>query len=540
MTIAEAGAPRTASRGAALGTVLAVLFLTFLDTTIVSVTLGNLETGISAGVIPLQWVVNAYALVFASLMLLGGSLGDRLGRKRVMIAGIVIFTIGSLMCALASGVAVVIAGRAVMGLGAAASEPGTLSVIRQLYPQRAQRARALGAWSAVSGLALALGPVIGGLLVGAGDWRSVFWFNLAASIVLLAAVVLFVPESKDPQPGRIDFAGFVLGAAGLGCVIFAAISGEYKGYTTWWIVTLFVIGGLCLLAFGPVERRVRNPMLNLSYIRKPIVSSALFAAFAVYFGVFAIFFFTALYLDIGQNYSGLRLAGMFAPMAVAIVVGGLATGPWVARVGSRAPTVAGCALAAVGMLLARVELGHGADLTFWLLALALALAGLGFGITVVPLTSAVLSHVPARHSGMAASATNTARQLGAVVGVAVLGAIINSHLTNSVSRLFDQSPLLSALAPSAKEQVLKILETGGASGSFSLADIPPSIKTDFLHGVQLALLVAIVLIVLAGLTAALVREPAPLDDDEVEGQLTSTGSTASGSAPPSTSSTGSA
>ena len=148
---------RAHARGAALATVLGVLFLTFLDTTIVSVTLGDIVSDVGAGVIPLQWVVNAYALVFASLMLIGGTLGDRFGRKRLMLAGVIVFAVGSLMCAVASGVSLIIAGRAVMGLGAAASEPGTLSVIRQLYPQRATRARALGAWSAISGLALALG-----------------------------------------------------------------------------------------------------------------------------------------------------------------------------------------------------------------------------------------------------------------------------------------------------------------------------------------------------------------------------------------------
>jgi EmrB/QacA subfamily drug resistance transporter len=506
-----------ASRGAALATVLGVLFLTFLDTTIVSVTLGDLETDVSAGVIPLQWVINAYALAFASLMLLGGSLADRFGRKRLMRAGIVIFAIGSVICAVASGVAVVIAGRAVMGVGAAACEPGTLSVIRQLYPQRGERARALGAWSAVSGIALALGPVIGGLLVGAGDWRSVFWFNFAAALVLVVTVLAFVPESRDPQPGRIDLAGFVLGALGIGCVIFAAISGEYEGWSTWWVVALFVVGGLCLIAFGPVESRVRNPMLDVRYVRTPIVASSLFAAFAVYFGVFAIFFFTALYLDIALSYSGLRLAAMFAPMAVAIALGGLGAGPWVARVGSRVPTVVGCVVAAGGMLLARVELGHGNHLTFALLALALAVAGLGFGVTVVPLTSAVLGHIPARHSGMAASATNTARQLGAVVGVAALGAIVNGHLTSAVNKVFSD-PFLAALEGGRlKAQTIKVLETGGGGSQFDLSKLvkepffAPFVRA-FLNGVQWALLVSMVLILLAAVIAAVTREPPPADE----------------------------
>jgi EmrB/QacA subfamily drug resistance transporter len=505
----DGGLTPAVPRRAALAAVLAVLFLTFLDTTIVSVTLGNLETDISAGIIPLQWVINAYALVFASLMLVGGALADRFGRKRLMLAGIVVFCIGSVMCALASGVALVIAGRAVMGVGAAASEPGTLSVIRQLYPQRGERARALGAWSAVSGLALALGPVIGGLLVGAGDWRSVFWFNLALGVVVLVAVWGFVPDSRDPHPGRLDPAGFVLATGGIFCLVFAAISGEYKGYSTWWIIALFVVGGLCLLAFGPVESRVRSPMLNPAYVRAPAVRSALFAAFAVYFGVFAIFFLTALYLDIGLHYSGWRLAAMFAPMAAAIVVGGLAAGPWVARAGARPPMVVGCALAAVGMLLARFELGEGASLTFALLALALALAGLGFGITVVPLTSAVLSNIPSRHSGVAASATNTARQLGAVVGVAALGAIVNARLTDEINHQL-RSPLLAG----ARDSILRILETGGSSGSFSIDDIPDSYVNAFLDGLKIALIVATVLIALAGVAAAFVREPDGVDDDD--------------------------
>jgi MFS family permease len=514
-------AAATTARRAALATVLAVLFLTFLDTTIVSVTLGNLETDVSAGVIPLQWVINAYALVFASLMLIGGSLADRLGRKWVMLAGIAIFCAGSVMCAIAPGVSMVIGGRAVMGIGAAASEPGTLSVIRQLYPDRRERARALGIWSAVSGLALALGPVIGGVLVGVGDWRSVFWFNLALGGVLGIAVVLFVPDSRDPRPGALDLGGFVLGTGGIFCLVFASISGEYQGYGTWWIVLLFVVGAVCVLAFIPAEKRARTPMLDPNYIKAPIVRVALFVAFAVYFGVFAIFFLTALYLDIGLQYSGWELAAMFAPMAAAIVAGGLIAGPWVARLGSRQPMVTGCALAAGGIALARIEITrlplpkHGVDQTttsqFVILAFALALAGIGFGITVVPLTSAVLSHIPAEHSGIAASATNTARQLGAVVGVAALGAIVNARLTDEVHKTFS-GPLLGG----ARNSILKILETGGSAGSFTISDIPANFLRAFRDGLAVSLLAALSLVGLAGLIAAFVREPPPLEDADID------------------------
>lgn len=521
-------------RGAALATLLGVLFLTFLDTTIVAVVLGDIVSDVGAGVIPLQWVVNAYALVFASLMLLGGSLGDRFGRRRVMLAGIAVFALGSLVCALAPSVGWIIVGRAVMGLGAAACEPGTLSILRQLYDDRAERARALGAWSAVSGLALALGPVVGGALVAAGGWRWVFWFNLIAAAVLFALVAATVPESRATRRGRLDVAGAVLAAGGLGCVIFAAISGEYRGYTTIWIVALFVVGAALLAAFVPVERRASDPLLRLDYLRRPVVAVALFAAFAVYFGVFAIFFFTALYLDVAVGYSGGRLALMFAPMAAAIVVGGLAAGRWVARAGSRWPTALGCAAGAGGMLLARFVLDRAGDPPFALLSLALALAGLGFGVTVVPLTSAVLTHVPARDSGMAASATNTARQLGAVVGVAALGAVVNHYLTGAVDKL---DPLLLQLA-GGRDAAVRLIQTGGGSDVLGGVDLSTAIRSTpalrpfvdgFLDGLQWALLVAIVLTVLAGVLAALVREP-----------HTSTGSTSAGSAPPSNASTGSA
>jgi EmrB/QacA subfamily drug resistance transporter len=508
----EVGRTRTIGRPAALTAVLAVLFLTFLDTTIVSVALGNIQFDLGAGVIPLQWVLNAYSLVFASLMLVAGSLSDRLGRKWVMVAGIMVFCGGSVMCAVAPSVGWVIAGRAVMGVGAAASEPGTLSVIRQLYPDAAQRARALGAWSAVSGLSLALGPVIGGLLVDLADWRAVFWFNLALGAVLLVAVALVVPNSSDPQPGRIDSGGFVLGAVALASVIYAGISGEQYGYGTWWIVALFVVGGLAGVGFVAVEHRVVSPMLDLSYLKDAAVSNALFAAVTVYFGVFSIFFLTALYLDVLVGYSGQRLAGVFAPMAIAIVLGATGSGFWVGLLGPRGPLLTGCVLSAAGMLAARHYLT--ADPGFVPLAVSLAVAGFGFGVAVVPLTSAVLGHVPAARSGMAASATNTARQVGSVVGVAALGAIVNSYLTHDLRRTLG----------SGSGYIIRLLETGGSDAAGQNLASPPAIikpivdaaATAYRNGLHAALLVAALLILLSALITAIVPRGALAPDTEFD------------------------
>src|SRR5271168_662220 len=203
-------ASRWGGQGLALATLCTLLFLTFLDNTVVSVALGDVQTTLHANVTDLQWVVGAYALTFASLMLACGMIGDELGRKKVMLAGAGVFCAGSVLCALAPNVSVLIAGRAVMGLGAAASEPGTLSVIRHIYTEDRARARAVGVWAAVSGLALAMGPVIGGAIIGAWNWRGIFWFNLFFGLVALLVAAVVVPESSDHRQLRVDTLGTVL------------------------------------------------------------------------------------------------------------------------------------------------------------------------------------------------------------------------------------------------------------------------------------------------------------------------------------------
>lgn len=505
-TIAQTGSS-TRSSGVALGTVCAVLFLTFLDTTIVSVALGDIQGDLHAGVISLQWVVNAYTLVFASLMLTAGTLGDRYGRKRVMVIGLVVFCAGSVLSALAGTVALLIVGRAVMGVGAAASEPGTLSVIRHIYPNGATRAKAIGIWAAVSGVALAMGPVAGGLLVGAFSWRSIFWFNLIAGVILVAAAIAFVPESADPQHGRLDIPGFLLGSTFLGCVIYAAIAGESVGYDRPYVMTLFVLGLVALVLLIVVELRAVNPMFNIRYLRIPIVGSALTVAFVIYFGIFAIFFFSALYLQEVVGYSAWRTAAVFAPMAVAIVLGSLVSGVWTARANASMPMLVGCVLSGVGILLARGQLHQAADFTE--LAFTLMVAGAGFGIAVVPLTSAVLSGVPAEHSGMAAAATSTMRQVGAVVGVAALGALVNANLTSGLKdrlRELDIPANFDAIIINAIETGSVPEGSGGTDYAQSYGSVVDQViqaTYDAFHaGLETALLVSAVLSFAAAVVVA--------------------------------------
>jgi EmrB/QacA subfamily drug resistance transporter len=447
------------AQAAALATLCMVLFLTFLDNTVVSVGLANIQTSLHAGVTSLQWVVDGYALTFATFMLAAGTMGDILGRKKVMLGGVAIFCAGSVVCAMAPSAAWLIAGRVIMGVGAAASEPGTLSVIRHVYPDRGTRADALGVWAAVSGLALALGPVIAGGLVGASSWRAIFWFNLGFGLLAFAMAAAFVPESSDPEGRRFDWAGMLLGGAALGCVSFAIIQGEISGYGAWWIIALFTASIALGIAFLVVERSRSSPMIDLALFRKPPFLGSNIVAFATFFGTFSIFFFTALYVQVVITQSAYQTALDFLPMAVALILGSAVTGPWVARAGPRVPMVVGCVLAAAGIFITSATLGPHSGLST--LGWTLPIAGIGFGIALVPVTSAALTVVPPQRSGMAASATNTSRELGAVIGVAVLGAVVDSKLTGELA------VRLKALGipPSFQSLVINAVSNGGLSST---------------------------------------------------------------------------
>jgi EmrB/QacA subfamily drug resistance transporter len=446
------------AQAVALATLCVVLFLTFLDNTIVSVGLANVQSDLHAGVTSLQWVVNGYALTFAAFMLAAGMLGDTLGRKKIMLAGVAVFCAGSVVAALSPNVDTLIAARVIMGLGAAASEPGTVSIIRHVYPDQRTRADALGVWAGVSGLALALGPVIGGALVGLSSWRDIFWFNLFVGAVAFTMAVVFVPETADPDGRRLDVPGIVLGALSLACGSFAVIQGEESGYSSWWIILLFVLAGLTAVVFIAVERRAKTPVLQPSLFAKAPMAGSNFAAFAAYFGIFSIFFFTALYMQVVANASAYQTAIDFLPMAAGLIISSVATGPWVARIGPRVPMTVGCLLAAGGVLATGALLNP--NIGFSTLGWVLPIAGVGFGMALVPITSTPLAVAPPERSGMAASATNTSRELGAVFGVAILGSIVNARLTGGLATRLRAI----GIPPSFQSLVLHAVTGGGLSG----------------------------------------------------------------------------
>jgi len=496
----------------ALAAVCAVLFLTFLDNTIVSVALGDMQTNLRAGVTSLQWIVDGYMLAFTALMLTGGTLGDLLGRKKVLLAGVAVFSAGSLVGALAGSIGMLIAGRVVMGVGAAACEPGTLSLIRQIYPDRHERAQALGVWTAVSGISLALGPVLGGVLVAAGGWRDIFWFNLAFGVVILVVAARVLPESADPQGRRLDVPGLITGALAIGAVTFAVIEGESVGYGTWWVPLLFVVAAAATALFVVLERRSLDPVLRLDFFRRPAFSGATVVAFATSFGLFAVFFFTALYLQVVAGFSGWKIALQFVAMSVAMVAGGVAAGRIAATRGPRVPMSAGCLIAGGTMFAVDALLDPNVSVA----ALAFALAGVGFGLglALVAVTAAVLSIVPAERSGMAASTVNTSREFGGVLAVATLGAVVNAQIVSDLTHRLVRLGVPEAF----RSLVINAVTHGGLPANAAkaaaanplaakfLAQLAPVIaaaKDAFGRGLHVALVVAAVILLAGAVVGAL-------------------------------------
>jgi EmrB/QacA subfamily drug resistance transporter len=499
-------------RSLALATLCTLLFLTFLDNTVVSVALGDIQISLKANVADLQWVIGGYALTFASLMLACGMIGDELGRKKVMLSGVGVFCAGSVLSALAPNPAVLIAGRAVMGLGAAASEPGTLSMLRHLYPDARARSRAIGVWAGTSGFALAMGPVIGGVLTGLWSWRAIFWFNLVFGLAVLIVAAIILPESADPTAARVDTAGTLLGAGALATFVFAIIDAESTGFGAAAVIALLCASVVLAAAFVWRERRAEHPLLDLRFFRLPQFTTANIAAFCTYFATFAIFFFTALYLVEVVVVSGYKLALVFLPMTALMIISSVLAGRWTALVGPRWSIAGGCLLLGAGLLLAVGFLSPHPGYAG--LVVALSLAGIGIGTTVVPVTSSVLSAVPAERSGMAASATNTSREIGAVTGVAILGSLVYSQLVSNLVAAMNRL----GIPASFHAEAITDIETGAIPknanyGIFQhlVNEVLGAAYSAFKTGLDAALYLSAGLALFAGLLALITLRSQPID-----------------------------
>jgi EmrB/QacA subfamily drug resistance transporter len=409
-------------------TLLAVsfgLFMIMLDNTVVNVALPSIQRDLNVDFSSLEWVVNGYFLTFAVLMLTGGKLADLFGRRRIFILGLVVFTLSSLACGLATNGETLIAARAVQGVGAALMNPATLSIITATFPPR-QRGMAMGIWVGVSAVALALGPITGGLLSEYANWSWIFFINVPIGAFAILAARIVIRETKDTSlEQRLDLPGLATSGAGLLALVYALIEANAKGWTSPEILSLFGVAVAGFAAFIALEGRQRAPMLDLSLFRNRTFTGANLTMLLVALSMFGVFFFVSLFVQNILGYSPVQAGAAFLPMTLCIVFLAPVAGKLSDRIGSRWLMSSGMVLIAVSLVLFSLL---DESSTFWNLFPALLVGGAGLAVAMTPTTSAAMGSVPVDKAGVGSGVLNSSRQVGGARGIAGRGAILGSYI----------------------------------------------------------------------------------------------------------------
>ncbi len=420
-------------------TLLAVCLATFmllLDITIVNVALPDIALELDASFSDLQWVIDAYALMLAALLLTAGSLADLLGRRRVFALGLASFTAASVLCALAPSALVLILARGAQGIGGAAMFATSLALLAQEFHGR-ERGTAFGIWGATTGAAVAIGPLVGGALTEGLGWPSIFYLNVPIGLATIAITLRRLPESRDEEAGAIDWAGLVTFSAALFLLVFALIRGNEEGWGSPVIVALLAASALLLALFVAVERRLPRPMFDLSLLRNRTFVGASIAAFALSASMFAMFLYLTLYLQTILGYGPLETGLRFLPITALSFVAAAISGKLTARLPARALLGAGLVLVGAGLVLMR-GLQPGSDWTA--LLLGFLVAGIGIGTINPSIANAAIGVVTPARSGMASGISSTFRQVGIATGIAGLGAIFQSRVTSRLAETLAGTP----------------------------------------------------------------------------------------------------
>ena len=397
------------------------LFMIMLDNTVVNVALPSIQRDLGVGLSELEWIVAGYALTFAALMLTGGKLADLLGRRLIFVVGLAIFTASSLACGLAESGDVLIGARIVQGVGAALMNPATLSIIAATFPPE-QRGMAIGIWAGVSALALAIGPLVGGLITEHVDWSWIFFVNVPVGLVAIAASLLIIRESRDEsEVQRLDLPGLVASGLGLFALTYALIEANTYGWSSGRILGAFAVAAVALAAFVVLEHRQRVPMLDLSLFRSGTFAGANLVVLLVALAMFGVFFFVSLYMQNILGYSAVEAGAAFLPMTILIILLAPVAGRTSDRVGSRWLLTVGMTLVATQLVyFSRLEV----DSTYWDLLPGLLVGGVGMSLTMTPSAAAAVRSIPVDKSGVGSAVLNAFRQVGGSMGIAVMGAII--------------------------------------------------------------------------------------------------------------------
>jgi EmrB/QacA subfamily drug resistance transporter len=417
------------------------LFITYLDSTILNVALPTIQANLHASLTGLQWIADAYLLVVASLLMLTGSMADRLGRKRLFLIGLTGFSLGSLLCSLAPNTGSLIALRMLQGIGGSMLTPISLSIVRNTFTDHRERAQALGIWSGIFGVAAACGPVVGGVLVSGVGWRSVFWVNVPIGVAMILAARRYVPESRAPHPRRVDVPGQILMIILLGTLTYAVIQGPDYGWTSPTVLTLFAVAAAAALCFAVVERHSAEPLLELRFFRSPPFTGASVIAVLSFVVLAGFLFVIILYLQQVRGDSPLRAGLTLLPATIVMAAAAPVAGNLTGHRGPRIPLVASGLLIAAG---AAMLLGLSPSTSAWWLAVALGVLGAGLGLVNPPITHTGVSGMPPAQAGVASAVISATRQFGSVLGVAVMGAMLTSGVQARVAAGEDHAAALSA------------------------------------------------------------------------------------------------
>ncbi|MEU0277137.1 MFS transporter [Streptomyces sp. NPDC006195] len=453
-------------RWAILGVLMFSLLIVVLDNSILNVAVKTIAapepTGIGATQSELEWAINSYTLVFAGLLFTSGLLGDRIGRKKVLLFGIAVFGLGSALAALSGSPAELIGYRALMGFGAAFVMPATLAVLMNVF-ERDEQPKAIGIWAGSVGLGIAIGPITGGLLLEHFWWGSIFLVNVPVAVVALVAMVLLVPDSKDPRPGRVDPLGVVLSIVGLVLLVYGIIRGGELADFTGASVLAPLLGGVAVLAlFVWHEKRSSHPSIDISYFRKPAFAAAVAAIALVFFALMGVTFFSAFYLQSVRGYSALQSGLLILPLAAAQMIFAPRARLVVDRFGARAVCTAGMLLVAAG--LAAFAL-FGTDTPVWVLCLVFFIQGTGMAHIMPPVTVAVMQALPREKAGSGSAINNTFRQVGGALGIAVLGSVLSATYRGGIEGHLGAVPAAARdAAGESIEATLGVAEKMGPAG----------------------------------------------------------------------------
>jgi EmrB/QacA subfamily drug resistance transporter len=465
--------------------------MAFIDGTVVNVALPALQTALHATVSDIQWVVEAYALLLASLLLGGGSLGDRYGRKKIFIYGVLLFAAASAGCGFSDSISLLVLARGVQGVGAALLVPGSLAIISASFPA-SERGRAIGTWSGFTAITATIGPVLGGWLVDHASWRWVFFINLPLAVIVIGITLLHVPESRDEaMPNKLDWAGALLATVGLGAITFSLIEAPRGGIA----VTLAgVVGVFTLAGFLLVEARSPSPMVSMALFRSRNFSGANLLTFFLYAAFGGILFFLPLNLIQVQHYSATAAGAALLPLILMIFVLSRWSGGLISRYGPKTPLTMGPLVAGLGFaLLLRVGIGGSYWLTFFP---AVVVLGFGMAISVAPLTTTVMNAVPQSQAGIASGINNAVSRIASLLAVAVFGLMLYAGFNHALDRRLDAL----SLAPAERHDVDRLRPNLAATETANPL-VNRAIAESFLSGYRIVLWAAIGLVIASALSA---------------------------------------